>query len=557
MADMSGWQSLGEALGGGAVPAQMQGMMMGARFQDMGAMAQSALSQIPLHGAQTALALEQARAARKKNTAQAVLPQTLQALGVQHPHATAGAYLASGGTFDQFSKGLGDLTRDAALRIKADPLQMGTPAYTAATALLNNTLPGPQAVPDTFTLPAGVAPPNVQQTPAGAAATAQKQAQASLQGAEAGLYKGATASNPAVDAGLYAMAVRARLTGQMPNYAMFGSGPMANALRQKFDAFYGQVTANPDWVPPSLVLPGSPGSSGPTPPPASRPPGVRPPGAQGAPQTSPSPTGTQPPLTMTPQQAQGAALLPLVQKAYHDWSGEGPNGQRLIGYRTVANSLPVLQQTIQALGNGNNTVWNAVRQHWNTLTGDPAPTNMELAPEYVANETLRALRGSGVFSEQEMARLNKAWSVARSPAQLQGAVQLTRDMLQSGLQGMRAAYHTSMRGLAGSNGIPTFDDLLAGNVPSLAGASAGAPASTGVAATAPGGSALPSIGAIEDGYRFLGGNPADQRNWAPATTAQPPQIPPQAISQLRDGIVTTFGNGQRWTLRNGAPARVQ
>jgi hypothetical protein len=34
------------------------------------------------------------------------------------------------------------------------------------------------------------------------------------------------------------------------------------------------------------------------------------------------------------------------------------------------------------------------------------------------------------------------------------------------------------------------------------------------------------------------------------------QLPAQARSQLKAGQVTTFGNGQRWTLRNGQPARV-
>lgn len=34
-------------------------------------------------------------------------------------------------------------------------------------------------------------------------------------------------------------------------------------------------------------------------------------------------------------------------------------------------------------------------------------------------------------------------------------------------------------------------------------------------------------------------------------------LPPQAVQQLREGNVTTFRNGQRWTLRNGQPVQVQ
>lgn len=45
---------------------------------------------------------------------------------------------------------------------------------------------------------------------------------------------------------------------------------------------------------------------------------------------------------------------------------------------------------------------------------------------------------------------------------------------------------------------------------------------------------------------------------APAAGAKPaaPALPPEARSQLKEGVVTTFGNGQKWTLRNGLPVQV-
>lgn len=33
--------------------------------------------------------------------------------------------------------------------------------------------------------------------------------------------------------------------------------------------------------------------------------------------------------------------------------------------------------------------------------------------------------------------------------------------------------------------------------------------------------------------------------------------PPQALARLKEGIVTTFGNGEKWTLQNGQPVKVQ
>jgi hypothetical protein len=43
---------------------------------------------------------------------------------------------------------------------------------------------------------------------------------------------------------------------------------------------------------------------------------------------------------------------------------------------------------------------------------------------------------------------------------------------------------------------------------------------------------------------------------APKASAQA-TLPPQAKAQLRDGVTTTFKNGQKWTLQNGQPVRVQ
>jgi hypothetical protein len=44
---------------------------------------------------------------------------------------------------------------------------------------------------------------------------------------------------------------------------------------------------------------------------------------------------------------------------------------------------------------------------------------------------------------------------------------------------------------------------------------------------------------------------------APSQPATAPALPPAAASRLKEGTVTTFGNGQKWTLRNGQPAQVQ
>lgn len=38
--------------------------------------------------------------------------------------------------------------------------------------------------------------------------------------------------------------------------------------------------------------------------------------------------------------------------------------------------------------------------------------------------------------------------------------------------------------------------------------------------------------------------------------AEPGELPEEAISQLKEGVITEFKNGQKWTLKNGKPARI-
>jgi hypothetical protein len=42
-----------------------------------------------------------------------------------------------------------------------------------------------------------------------------------------------------------------------------------------------------------------------------------------------------------------------------------------------------------------------------------------------------------------------------------------------------------------------------------------------------------------------------------ASTGAPTQLPPAALSQLKEGVATTFANGQQWTLKNGQPTQVK
>lgn len=54
-----------------------------------------------------------------------------------------------------------------------------------------------------------------------------------------------------------------------------------------------------------------------------------------------------------------------------------------------------------------------------------------------------------------------------------------------------------------------------------------------------------------------GAAPAPAAPAAAAPAAATPALPPEAAKQLKQGVVTTFGNGQKWTLQGGKPVQVK
>jgi hypothetical protein len=185
MAGASGWQSLGEALGGGAVPAQMRGMMMGAQFQDMNAMGANALSQIPLHGAQTALALANARMAQNKGNWQANVAGTSNA-DLSNPDKAPLGELMALGLGSSYQAGIQGLNR----AVLGTPTDIGTPQATAAAQAVSGKIATPIAVPKEFVTPAGLASPAVTETPGGAASIASQQARTNFYTKEANSFVG-------------------------------------------------------------------------------------------------------------------------------------------------------------------------------------------------------------------------------------------------------------------------------------------------------------------------------------------------------------------------------
>ena len=194
----------------------------------------------------------------------------------------------------------------------------------------------------------------------------------------------------------------------------------------------------------------------------------------------------------------------------------GTQGNSVRSLSVAISHLGTLGDLSDALKNGDVQVINRVANTVKEQLGYPAPTNFNAAKQVVGQEITKAIlaSGGGVTERQEA---EKQLSAANSPAQIAGIVQTYKRLLAGQLGGLRRQYETA-------TGAKNFEDMLS---PEAKQELESLPESTGA---------------------------GRQTNAAPAAVP----IPAQAASQLRQGTITTFGNGQRWTLgADGNPTQVQ
>lgn len=147
----------------------------------------------------------------------------------------------------------------------------------------------------------------------------------------------------------------------------------------------------------------------------------------------------------------------------------------------------------------------------------------------LSGELMKASRGTGVGSLEEIRSWKAGALAANSGAEMRGAMRGAIDFLDGALQasaekkanGMKSQFDPSSFLTPKAKGI--FDKIQS--------------SSEGGSEASPAPAQKPQ--------------PAQQQ---PTQTA--PALPPQAAQRLREGVVTTFQNGQKWTLKNGQPVQV-
>lgn len=210
----------------------------------------------------------------------------------------------------------------------------------------------------------------------------------------------------------------------------------------------------------------------------------------------------------------------------------GQLGNQARALNNTTGHLRLYEQTFQALQNGNLQLVNSMDNAWKKATGQGAPTTLQAMGNIIGPELTKILTNTNAGTGDERAQFSQtAGNLANSPEQMGDAIHAVRGMLGRQAADLALQYH----GATGRNDFarrylqPDVATDLELNPDTM---QQGGPPTTGAPVT--GGGVKPPAGA------------------GPGA-----QLPPQVVSRLQEGFVTTFGNGQKWTLQGGKPVQVQ
>jgi hypothetical protein len=282
--------------------------------------------------------------------------------------------------------------------VMGDPSKLNTPDQTAAAQAISGKLEGPQALPNQFSLPAGVTPPQTGASPQGVAQVADTQSQTALRNAQAaagGFNPHAGGQSGTIDPNEAAYgAYTLYKTGKMLPMGM-GNAPMRNAfisgaaqLSQRESN--GENIANPGFD--TAIANG--------------------------------------------QDYIGA------QRALNNAAG-GPLGNQVRSVNNVVGHLQLMENMFTGLQNGDMQIVNKLGNQWTKAFGSPAPTNIQTAAEFIGPELTKILSGNGSTgtAEERQGFSNTAANLANAPEQTGQAIGTLKSMLGRQMTDMALQYH--------------------------------------------------------------------------------------------------------------------
>lgn len=195
-----------------------------------------------------------------------------------------------------------------------------------------------------------------------------------------------------------------------------------------------------------------------------------------------------------------------INKSMSAFGAGGKEGDQIRFIQNASGHLETLHDLATALQNNNVPLINRLFQKIGIETGAAAPTNFETAKQLVANEIVRSVTNAGSGGEGDREEAAAQLRRAASPSQIYGAIDVYRRLLRTQIGNFRQQYDSNITNYL-PKGSANFDSLI-----------------------------------NQQTSNFL-----DPGRSLPST----------ARAALKEGHITTFANGQKWTLHSGEPEQVQ
>lgn len=206
----------------------------------------------------------------------------------------------------------------------------------------------------------------------------------------------------------------------------------------------------------------------------------------------------------------------------------GSDGKNITAINTAMAHMSSLYDNFGALQNGQLPVVNWLKNTVADATGSASPNNAKVVRDSVASEMRKVFANAGGGSLEELRNWESNFPLNGSPAQMKGALDHAVELMDGRLTTLAQQYSNGMG--TNRNGVDLLSPeartaytkltnrqpVSAAPRPPVYGR--GSPAGTsgtggGQQPLEAGVSAMPKAGDVQDGYRYLGGDPASPRSW--------------------------------------------
>jgi hypothetical protein len=222
-----------------------------------------------------------------------------------------------------------------------------------------------------------------------------------------------------------------------------------------------------------------------------------------------------------------AANAKVMQDTLQDYGTKGRTGQARVAANTMLGHADTLNNLVDKLGNYTYFPGVMNKAH-DVVAGNTDPEYQKVRGEFettkkaLSTEAEKALAGHTTLAgiNEQMSNLDRA----KSPEELHSAIHGLVHVLGSRLESMASGFDTSMKTRTqghefldpkGREIFNRFEGINApasgdvGRIPQLEGGAA-SPAAAGTTAASP---AVPAVGTIMKGHKFLGGDPSSPSSW--------------------------------------------